>query len=298
MGCAASAHGATLQRDLTEAREKIDALEAELQAARASTRKQGAANSMASHSDALATSVIVPVAAAFEAARNAPDAVCISGVKKADGTPDFFVNGIFQKTGDMRNRRVVYAKIGTRSKVGLWCDEDGLWCVGSMADAGTSDCRASTSAGTQAPSPDRAAVPWNVTIKGKSRQQKAIKVEPVTEEDIVAETKRSETQDAADHAAAADFVRISGAVDADGNPLIAVNGDFAKTAEICMGRAVYEKLGSGHKTIFKKVQAIGLWCDVDGDWCVGEMEDVVRRSQKSAVKVSSRGRAAKMEPRL
>jgi hypothetical protein len=273
MGCAASAQGATLQRDLNEAWEKINALEAELQAARASTGR-GAPPYVAVYEGVPATSAIVPVSAAFEAARNAPDAVRISGAAIADGTPDFVVNGIFQKKSDMRNGRVLYAKIGSQDRVGLWCDEDGLWCVGEMESAGSSssDCRASTLSGTQAPSPDRAAVVWKMRLEGKSYKQEKIKVEAVTEDVVAAETRRRESQEATEHAEASAFVRISGATVAGGNLNPYVNGDYAKTADICNGRATYEKLGDTSVKV-----KTGLWCDIYGKWCLGDMVDVVRR---------------------
>jgi len=304
MGCGASAQGGAesvqLQRDLEQAREKIDALEAELQAARASqaaagprpeaTFGDGAAESKLRVSHSLSTSASSPVAAAFEAARNAPDAVRISGASKADGTEDFCVNGIFQKKGDMRNGRALYVKMGSQEKVGLWFDggvdaggEEGLWCVGEMANAGTDDCRASTAVATTASSPDCAMVAWKVSIKGKSVLQTSIKVQVGTQEDIAADTMRRERQEAADHAEAAEFVRIAGATDAYDNPLTYVNGDYAKTKEMRNGRCVYEKISNFVDTVARMSEdmRISLWCDFDGDWSVGDMCDVVRKPQKS-----------------
>jgi len=345
MGCGASAQGGAesvqLQRDLEQARgkidaleaerasqaaaarEKMDALEAELQAARASqatagprpeaTVRQGVAASnsqVVGAAHCLATSASSPVAAAFEAARVAPDAVRISGATKADGTPDFYVNGIFQKKGDMRNRRALYVKMGSHPldihraccwfAAGLWFDDggdDGHWCVGGMDDAGTDVWRASTSAATTTSSPDCAMVTWKVKIEGTPVLQTSIKVQVVIEEDIAADTKRREGQEAADHAEAAEFVRIAGATDAYDNPLTYVNGDYHKLSqkEMRNGRPVYEKISNfvntepgGRSAVARSLvgamsedTGIGLWCDAFGDWSVGNMCDAVRKSQTS-----------------
>jgi hypothetical protein len=190
----------------------------------------------------------------------------------------------------MRNGRALYVKMGSQEKVGLWFDggvdaggEEGLWCVGEMANAGTDDCRASTAVATTASSPDCAMVAWKVSIKGKSVLQTSIKVQVVTQEDIAADTMRRERQEAADHAEAAEFVRIAGATDAYDNPLTYVNGDYAKTKEMRNGRCVYEKISNFVDTVARMSEdmRISLWCDFDGDWSVGDMCDVVRKPQKS-----------------
>ena len=94
--------------------------------------------------------------------------------------------------------------------------------------------------------------------------QKALTVVAVSAELVAAEAQHREQESKAAIAAAADYVRMSGATDADGTGIDA-NGDYAKTPHACNGHAVYEKVGSESE--------IGMWWH-GGVWMVGAMDDV------------------------
>ena len=87
----------------------------------------------------------------------------------------------------------------------------------------------------------------------------------VSAELVEAEAQHRERESKAAIAAAADYVRMSGARDADGAGMPDVNGDYAKTPHACNGHAVYAKVGSEAE--------IGMWSQ-GGDWVVGDMDDV------------------------
>ena len=77
--------------------------------------------------------------------------------------------------------------------------------------------------------------------------------------------RRQEEEDAANLARAAQYVRISGAVNKDGGAILRMNGDYEKTGDVRNGRAVYKKVGDDDRA---------MWMSANGRWFMGPKQSI------------------------
>lgn len=136
----------------------------------------------------------------------------------ADGsTPFAAVHGDYAKTGAVANGRAVYGKVGFAKRAMWYCTvQGGKWVCGTLDNLGTHNHYASVL--TAAASPERTAgAVGEVYIGGKWIGHEAVAATAVSEDNVETERRRREGEAVAALVQAADYVRIAGAVGADGS---------------------------------------------------------------------------------
>ena len=164
------------------------------------------------------------------------------------------VNGIFEKTEEMKNGKPVYTKVGSTGMACCWYGPGGRWYVGHVESKDANKVGGfafSVEEGLAAP---ELVTQWNVWLGGKFEQQAAVTVAVLSGAEVHAANVAADAADAV--AVAASGFAITGAI---GDSAHKVNGTFSKTNALHNGKPVYSKDGDAD-----------VWCyrGPSGRWLV------------------------------